>query len=75
MGEYVEKLIEKVPKIKNNIVEDIESVPVDDICFLIDVFKNDVDFSQYLINNLIQKLKAGKKLDFEQFVKALAVTI
>ena len=44
---------------------------MDDLCHLIELYKGDVSFSKYLLTNLLEKMKLGKKLDYESFLVAL----
>ena len=43
---------------------------MDNLCYLIQLFKEDAAFSKYLLSNLLNKMQLGKKLDFESFLIA-----
>jgi len=43
---------------------------MDNLCYLIQLFKEDAAFSKYLLSKLLSKMQLGKKLDFESFLIA-----
>ena len=63
---FLEELTENSSQIKVHIAQDMYSIQIEDLVELIKLFKNDEKFSKYLLINLLEKMKAGKKLHFEQ---------
>ena len=50
-------------------------MPIEDICYLIQLYKEDASFSRFLLSNLIGKMKTGKKLDYNLLVQALLASL
>lgn len=61
--------------IKKHIAEDMHGMAMEDICYLLQLFKDDMAFSKYLATNLLRKMKNGAKLDFESFLIALVSSL
>ena len=48
---------------------------MDDLCYLIQLYENEPSFSKYLLGNLLEKMKQGKKLDYESFMVAFTSSL
>jgi len=43
---------------------------MNDLCYLIEIYKGDAAFSKYILTNLLEKMSRGNKLEFESFLIA-----
>eukprot|EP00354_Favella_ehrenbergii_P005085 CAMPEP_0170471786 /NCGR_PEP_ID=MMETSP0123-20130129/13951_1 /TAXON_ID=182087 /ORGANISM="Favella ehrenbergii, Strain Fehren 1" /LENGTH=98 /DNA_ID=CAMNT_0010739673 /DNA_START=233 /DNA_END=529 /DNA_ORIENTATION=- len=48
----------------------MEKTSMSDLCHMIEMFKDDQSFNRYLVICLLDKMKKGKKLEFENFIVA-----
>ena len=48
----------------------MDKISMDNLCYMIQLFKEDPIFSKYLLTNLLKKMQDGKKLDFDSFLIA-----
>lgn len=48
----------------------MDRLGMNDLCYLIGLFNEDVSFSRYLLIRLLDKMSKGKKLDLETFTIA-----
>lgn len=43
---------------------------VQNICYLIELYKSDIPFSKYLLTCLLEKMAEGTRVDFDTFLVA-----
>ena len=68
--DYLEQLAGTNTKLKEHIAQDMARSTLPNICYLIELYKNDAPFSKYLLTCLLEKMADGKKIDFETFLIA-----
>jgi hypothetical protein len=61
--------------LKENVAQDMDKSSMEDLCYLIELYKGDASFSKYLLTNLLEKMSRGKKLDYESFLIAFINSI
>lgn len=66
----VQDFTSRSTKFKEHIAQDMDRVGMNDLCYLIELFKDDESFSKYLLICLLDKMSKGKKLDLESFTIA-----
>jgi len=66
----VQDFTSRTSKFKEHIVQDMERIDINDLCYLIELFNEDLSFSKYLLDRLLERKANGKKLDFDTFTIA-----
>ena len=69
--EHLGQLVSTSVKLKEHIRQEMMRQSIQNICYLIDLYRDDVPFSKYLLTCLLEKMNEGKKLDFETFLIAM----
>lgn len=68
--DYLKQVAGTSIKLKEHIAQDMARATLPNICYLIELYKDDAAFSKYLLTCLLEKMAEGKKLDFETFLVA-----
>ena len=70
--EYIQQFADSSQKIKKHIAQDIDKTNMDDLCYMIQLFKSDPAFSKYLLSKVLEKMhEQGAKCDYDSFIVAL----